>query len=404
MIGRLLRRRSDPLRRWRRRIEDFENLSIHCRHMSRRGSSSSSSRIVLGIETSCDDTAVAIVSSEGEILSNVVASQWDLQSEYKGIHPMMSSREHEKNLPHVIERAVDESGIGEVGNVDAVAVTSGPGLALCLQIGLDAAKEICLEHDLPLYPIHHIEAHTLVPRIENTVQFPFLALITSGGHTLLVHVESHGVYRRLGTTVDDAAGEAFDKVARMLRLTDSFVGHGGVALQNAALNGNASQCPARLPVPLRRNPKHSKTCDFSFSGLKTAVLYAIREYDESTFFQDTSMVNDFAASFQDVAVQHLVDRTRKAIELCERENLDMSCLVVSGGVAANTLLRERLSDLTSNHDLNLAFPPLSLCTDNGVMIAWAAHEAIRSSSPPSALISKDEISALQISPRWPFGI
>ena len=400
MIGRLLRRRSDPLRRWRRRIEDFENLSIHCRHMSRRGSSSSISRIVLGIETSCDDTAVAIVSSEGEILSNVVASQWDLQSEYKGIHPMMSSREHEKNLPYVIERAVEESGVGDI---DAVAVTSGPGLALCLQIGLDAAKEICLEHDLPLYSIHHIEAHTLVPRIENTVQFPFLALITSGGHTLLVHVESHGVYRRLGTTVDDAAGEAFDKVARMLRLTDSFVGHGGVALQNAALNGDASRCPARLPVPLRRNAKHSKTCDFSFSGLKTAVLYAIREYDESTFFEDTSMVNDFAASFQDVAVQHLVDRTRKAIELCERENLHMSCLVVSGGVAANTLLRERLSDLASNHGLNLAFPPLSLCTDNGVMIAWAAHEAIRSSSP-SALTSKDEISALQISPRWPFGI
>ena len=383
----------------RRRIGVFESVSTKHSRMN-----SSSSRVILGIETSCDDTAVAIVSSEGEILSNVVASQWDLQNEYKGIHPMMSSREHEKNLPYVIERAVEESGLGDVGNVDAVAVTSGPGLALCLQIGLNAAKEICLSHNLPLYPIHHIEAHTLVPRIENTVQFPFLALITSGGHTMLVHVQNHGVYRRLGTTVDDAAGEAFDKVARMLRLTDSFVGHGGVALQRAAMNGDASRCPARLPVPLRRNAKHSKTCDFSFSGLKTAVLYAIREYDENAFFRDSLMVNDFAAHFQDVAVQHLVDRTRKAIELCERENLDMTCLVVSGGVAANVLLRERLSELTSNHDLNLAFPPLSLCTDNGVMIAWAAHEAIRSCSSSSALFSKAEISSLGISPRWPFGV
>ena len=123
-----------------------------------------------------------------------------------------------------------------------------------------------------------------------------------------------------------------------------------------------------------------------------------------TFFRDSLMVNDFAAHFQDVAVQHLVDRTRKAIELCERENLDMTCLVVSGGVAANVLLRERLSELTSNHDLNLAFPPLSLCTDNGVMIAWAAHEAIRSSSSSSALFSKDEISSLEFRPRWPFGV
>ena len=382
------------------------NMMLRKNVSSCRDMSSCSNSVILGIETSCDDTAVAIVRSDGEILSNVVSSQWDLQSEYKGVHPMMASREHEKNLPLVIERAVGESGIGDIGNVDAIAVTSKPGLALCLQIGLDAAKDICLQNKLPLYPIHHIEAHTLVPRIEHIdtdreVRFPFLALITSGGHTMLVHVQSHGVYRRLGTTVDDAAGEAFDKVARMLRLTDSFVGHGGVALQNAAMKGDASRCSANLPVPLRRNSKHSKTCDFSFSGLKTAVLYAIRQHDEDVFFKNSAMVCDFAASFQDVAVQHLVDRTRKAIELCKRENLEMSSLVVSGGVAANTLLRERLSEL---EDVNLVFPPLSLCTDNGVMIAWAAHEARRTSSSPPPLFTEDEITSLEISPRSPFGI
>ena len=315
---------------------------------------------------------------------------------------MMASKDHEKNLPGVIDRAVKESGIGEISNVDAIAVTRGPGLALSLEKGMNAAKKISIKNSLPLYPIHHIEAHTLAPRIERDVQFPFLALITSGGHTMLVHVEKYGTYRRLGTTKDDAAGEAFDKVARMLRLTQSFVGHGGVALENAALKGDITRCPANLPIPLRKNHKHNKSCDFSFSGLKTAVLYAIRKYDDAMFFEDSSMVNDFAASFQDKAVTHLVDRTRNAIEVCEKQNLEISCLVVSGGVAANKLLRERLSQLSEECDKDLAFPPLELCTDNGAMVAWAAHEA--RSAGIEAWTGEEEIDSLEIKPRWQFGV
>lgn len=313
---------------------------------------------------------------------------------------MMASREHEKNLPVVIEKALEDAKIGSIEAVDAVAVTVGPGLSLCLAKGVDVAKKMCTDHSIPLFPVHHVEAHTLVPRMHDpSIDYPFLALVASGGHTLFVLAESHGRYRRLGTTMDDAAGEAFDKVARMLGVTESFAGHGGAALERAAQRGDASRCAKTLPIPLRNSRHHRDSCDLSFSGLKTAVLYATRD-DATVKSLTSSFVADYAAAFQNAAVTHICDRAKKAIDACRHEyDVSVDTLVVSGGVAANDHLRTKLNVLGKDNALRVAFPPVSLCTDNGVMIAWAAIEAHRAGVEPLT-----DVSSLGVTPRWPLGL
>jgi len=350
---------------------------------------------VLGIETSCDDTAAAVVRSDGNVLSDVVSSQWELHETYQGVHPMMASREHEKNLPHVVDAALERSGAAP----DAVAVTTGPGLALCLSKGVEMARRISRERKIPLISVNHLEAHILVPMLnDQNIRYPFLALVASGGHTMTVLAESHGKYTRLGTTRDDAAGEAFDKVARLLRLTEGVMGHGGSALERAAREGDPGRCETPLPVPMMRSLKQRTSCDFSFSGLKTAVLYATRDEKEMT----SSKAKDYAAAFQDAAVRHMVDRTSRALEICRERRIALSSVVISGGVAANEALRISLAALAQRHALHISFPPVRLCTDNGVMVAWAALEGIREGTAEP--LRGDAAESVQIRARWPVGM
>eukprot|EP00939_MAST-03C_sp_MAST-3C-sp1_P004585 g4585.t1 len=385
----------------RRTCSSIDKRRLWRRRTAVRGGGGRRAYTVLGIETSCDDTAAAVVTSDGQVLSEVISSQWHLNDKYQGIHPMMASREHEKNLPGVVEAVLRDSGLSGAdpkSMIDAIAITVGPGLALCLRAGLEAAVDLGRQWKVPIYPVNHLEAHALVPRLfDPSLEFPFLALLASGGHTMLVLAKNHREYDLLGTTRDDAAGEAFDKVARMLNLTKNVAGHGGVALEHAAMRGDPNRCAVALPVPMKQNGKQRKSCDFSFSGLKTAVLYAIR--DDETFSSSPTSHEDYAASFQDVVASHIADRTKRALEVCEERHAGaIRNLVVSGGVAANQALRERLGRLGKDCGVRVSYPPLSLCTDNGVMVAWSAIEAHRNGIAP---LSEDEFECLEYRPRWP---
>ena len=315
--------------------------------------------LVLGIESSCDETAAAVVAGDGRILSNVVLSQLDDHRAYGGVVPEIAARAHVSHLDGLIKRALDEAGVA-LADVDAVAATAGPGLIGGVIVGLTTAKALALGAGKPLIGINHLEGHALTPRLVSGVAFPYLLLLVSGGHCQLLAVEGIGRYRRLGTTIDDAVGEAFDKVAKMLGLGYP----GGPAVERAAEAGD----PARfsLPRPMIGRPG----CDFSFSGLKTAVREVIATLPVPLSDRDRA---DVAASFQAVVANVLADRTRRAIEM-----MPAPCpLVVAGGVAANKAIRARLEDLARTHGIPFVAPPIKLCTDNAAMIAWAGVEHFR---------------------------
>ncbi len=316
--------------------------------------------LVLGIETSCDETAAAVVGDAPPFIrSNIVFSQLAEHRPYGGIVPEIAARAHLDHLDPVIARALDEAGIG-FGDLDAVAATGGPGLIGGVIVGVTEAKAIALAHDLPFVAVNHLEGHALSARLVEPVAFPFLLLLVSGGHCQLQIVEGIGRYRRLGTTIDDAAGEAFDKGAKLLGLDYP----GGPAIERAAASGDPSRIP--LPRPLLGRPG----CDFSFSGLKTALRLAVekRAADSALALVDQA---DLAASLQSAIVVSLADRTARAIELFRYRYPAGRTLVVAGGVAANSALRNRLMALAASSCLGFVAPPLSLCTDNGAMIAWA---------------------------------
>jgi len=315
--------------------------------------------LVLGIESSCDETAAAIVAGDGRILSNVVLSQLDDHRAYGGVVPEIAARAHVSHLDGLIRRALDEAGV-TLAEVDAIAATAGPGLIGGVIVGLTTAKALALGAGKPLIGINHLEGHALTPRLVARVPFPYLLLLVSGGHCQLLAVEGVGQYRRLGTTIDDAVGEAFDKTAKLLGLGYP----GGPAVEQAALAGD----PARfaLPRPMIGRPG----CDFSFSGLKTAVREAAAALPKPLSDQDKA---DLATSFQAVVGAVMVDRTRRAIALMPPG----SPLVVAGGVAANKHLRARLEALAATAKIDFVAPPLRLCTDNAAMIAWAGIEHFR---------------------------
>ncbi len=302
---------------------------------------------ILGIETSCDETAAAVVSGGRSILSDIVASQADIHAPYGGVFPEIASRQHVRDILPVIEEALAQAQVGFEG-LDGVAVTNGPGLAGSLVVGVNVAKGVALAQGLPLIGINHLEAHiyTLWTQ-ENEICFPLLCLIASGGHTNLVLISDHGQYEPLGQTLDDAAGEAFDKVARLLGLGYP----GGPAIQKAAKKGD----PKAFDLPRAWLPG---TYDFSFSGLKTAVLYLLRELEGGEL-----PIPDIAASFQAAVVDVLVEKTR----LAAQEHGVKKVLLV-GGVAANLLLREKMG---RRLEVPVLYPPLKLCTDNGVGVAVA---------------------------------
>lgn len=337
---------------------------------------------VLGIETSCDETAASVVRGRpgepGQILSNVVLSQLDEHAPYGGVVPEIAARAHIETLDGLIVRALKTAGTRLV-DIDAVAATAGPGLIGGVLVGLLTAKGICLAADKPLVAVNHLEGHALSARLTESCPFPYLLLLVSGGHCQLLAVEGVGRYTLYGTTIDDAVGEAFDKTAKLLDL-----GHpGGPAVERTAIGGNAARF--RLPRPLLDRDG----MDFSFSGLKTSVRYLLDEIGEPS---ETDKV-DIAAAFQAAAVDILVDRTRRAIARFRAEHRGQGRLVVAGGVAANKAIRAALATLSRSADFHLVTPPPALCTDNAAMIAWAGLERF-------ALGQQDDLSA-PAKARWP---
>ncbi len=319
---------------------------------------------VLGIETSCDETAVAIVTGERRILADIVLSQIDEHRPFEGVVPEIAARSHLDHLDRLVARALDEAGV-DWGEVDGVAATAGPGLIGGVLVGLTTAKAIALVHGLPLVAVNHLEGHALTARLSDGIDFPYLLLLVSGGHCQLLAVEGVGRYVRYGGTVDDAAGEAFDKTAALLRLGYP----GGPALERAARKGD----PGRFDLP--RPMAGRAGCDMSFSGLKTAVRHAVAALPGGT--PTAHDAADLAAAFQEAVAAVLADRTGNAIERFRREHPGARHLVVAGGVAANRRVRDAIAATAKAHDLTFVAPPPRLCTDNAAMIAWAGIERLR---------------------------
>jgi N6-L-threonylcarbamoyladenine synthase len=323
---------------------------------------------ILAIETSCDETAAAVIVDGRQIASNVVATQIELHRRFGGVFPEVASRQHVLSIQPVIEQALQEAGVAHICEVDAIAVTHGPGLAGSLLVGVNAAKGLAFASGLPLLPINHLEGHIYSnwlavpgrPQPVPDAAFPALILIVSGGHTELVLMPDHGRYRLLGSTLDDAAGEAFDKVARLLKL--GFPG--GPAIQQAAQQGNPQRF--ELPRPLLHQEEHR--FNFSFSGLKTAVLNLVRQLQQAGLdLTEATLVADIAASFQTAVADVLMHKT-----LAAAQQYGVRQVCICGGVSANAQLRTVAEHACRQRGLPLYIPPLFLCTDNAAMIGAAA--------------------------------
>ena len=334
---------------------------------------------VMGIETSCDETAVAIVEAPtgegpvGAILADVIYSQLIEHRRFGGVVPEIAARAHLERIDGLVEEALETAGLG-LGELDAIAATGGPGLIGGVMVGVMTAKALAFAHDKPFLAINHLEGHALSVRLTEHVAFPYLLLLVSGGHCQLLSVRGPGDFTRLGTTIDDAVGECFDKTAKLLGL--GFPG--GPAVERAAKAGDPQRFA--LPRPMWRKPG----CDFSFSGLKTAVRQTVEKLDAA----DGRAIADLCASFQRTVGDVLVDRCGNALAMSP-----LPILVVAGGVAANLYLRGRLEALAAQHGARLVAPPIKLCTDNGAMIAWAGIEHLR--------LGRTDALDFKPRPRWP---
>jgi len=338
---------------------------------------------VLAIESSADDTCAAVVTSDRQILSNVVVRQDSYHESFGGIHPYVAIEAHQRNMPGAVARALAEAGI-LVNDVDGIAFTRGPGIGGCLSVGSNAAKTLAAALNKPLVGVHHMQAHALTPFLttptESLPEYPFLTLLISGGHTLLLLATSPFTFRTLATTLDESIGRAFDKVSRMLALPWSAHGP-GAALEQFCKNGLAEDIPSseeagsgavetpHIPLPMRGR------LAFSYTGLHSSVERFLHARDGVI---DVRTKYALANKFQKVAVGQLEEKLALALQLCQRRGIMIRHVVVSGGVASNTFLRERLRaclDIKSpDQHVALIFPPPSLCTDNAVMIAWASMQ------------------------------
>jgi N6-L-threonylcarbamoyladenine synthase len=306
--------------------------------------------LLLSIETSCDETAAAVVRDGRDILSSVVSSQIAIHAAYGGVVPEIASRKHLESIAPVISQALRDAGIG-MEALEGVAVTRGPGLSGALLVGFSAAKAIAAARKIPFVGVHHIEGHLFAAFLEKAVDFPFLALVVSGGHTHLYHVEGFGIYTTLGRTIDDAAGEAYDKTAKIMGMPYP----GGVLIDKMAQNGNPDAI--RFPRPLLRDG----TLNFSFSGLKTAVMQQVLKNPVAIPGQ---AADDLCASFQEAVCHVLAAKTEAAIR-----QTGAARLVVAGGVACNSGLRSRMKELCKQMGVELSIPHPSLCGDNAAMLA-----------------------------------
>jgi N6-L-threonylcarbamoyladenine synthase len=315
--------------------------------------------LILGIDSSCDDMSASVVEDGRNILSNIVSSQDEIHTKYGGIVPELAARQHTETVVPVVEEALRKAGV-EIDDIDGIGVTQGPGLIVSLLIGLSYAKALSFAKDIPYVGINHLEGHIGSIFLESDeITFPYIALVVSGGHTLLCEVKSYDEYTLLGQTRDDAAGEAFDKVAKLLGLGYP----GGVVIDRMAQKGN----PKTFSLPRAYLSKDS--LDFSFSGLKSAVY---RLVDGMRPDQIESALNDLVASFQEAVIDVLVDKTIMAAN--ERGIKD---LLVTGGVAANSRLRCKMSERAEENGMRLFLPSPSLCTDNGAMIAAVAYHRLK---------------------------
>ncbi|MEJ6390184.1 tRNA (adenosine(37)-N6)-threonylcarbamoyltransferase complex transferase subunit TsaD [Gymnodinialimonas ulvae] len=332
---------------------------------------------LLGIESSCDDTAAAILRGTGDapvILSNVVRSQTDLHAAFGGVVPEIAARAHAEALDLMVERALTQAGV-TLPEIDAIAVTAGPGLIGGVLSGVMAAKGLAMGLGKPLVGVNHLAGHALTPRLTDGVAFPYLLLLVSGGHCQFLRVDGPDAFIRLGGTIDDAPGEAFDKVARLLGLPQP----GGPSVERAAQAGDATRF--KLPRPLLDRPG----CDLSFSGLKTAVLRARDDLAAERGGMTEQDRADLCASFQRAVADVLSEKSRRALG-----DADVTAFAVAGGVAANTELRARLEAVS---DLPFVAPPLALCTDNAAMIAYAGMLAVED--------GRTDDMTLIARPRWP---
>ena len=318
--------------------------------------------IVLGLESSCDETAASVVRNDSKILSNVISSQFETHRPYGGVVPELAARAHVDKIDQIVEEAMRSAQI-TYSDLSAIAATGGPGLIGGVLVGTTFGKALAFANNLPFIAVNHLEGHALTPRLTHYINFPYLLLLASGGHCQLLTVKGVGEYELLGSTIDDAIGEAFDKTAKLLGL--GFPG--GPALEKIALNGDGKTY--NFPKPLAGRPG----CDFSFSGLKTAVRYTVDNLPELTKQNQA----DLAASFQETVVSILNDRCANAISIFQEKIGSNGIFVAAGGVAANMQIRNGLTSLASDYNMEFIAPPLNLCTDNAAMIAWAGLEKLK---------------------------
>jgi N6-L-threonylcarbamoyladenine synthase len=341
-------------------------------------------RPVLGIETSCDETAAAVLDEDGRVLAESVLSQEREHAPYGGVVPEIAARAHLAFLPEQVRSVMTRAGLGFCG-LGGVAASAGPGLIGGLIVGSQFAKGIAIAHGLPYAAVNHLEAHALTARlpglVEGGVAFPYLLLLVSGGHCQCVAVEGVGRHVRLGSTMDDAAGEAFDKVAKLLGLGWP----GGPALEKLAAGGDGRRYPFPRPLSGRAG------CDFSFSGLKTAVAQEVARHGTGAL--PMGVAADMAASFQCAVADVLADRASHAMAMMRERSPSARIMVVAGGVAANAAIRAVLAKVADAHGFVLVAPPVRLCTDNAVMVAWTGVERLR-----LGLIDELDFAPR---PRWP---
>ena len=316
----------------------------------------------LGIETSCDETAAAIVKEKndgtGEILSNIVSSQIEVHKEFGGIVPELAARAHVEKIEFIIKKAIKESGLN-INDLDGVAATAGPGLVVCLTVGLNIGKAIAGSLSKPFIAVNHLEGHALSPKIIKKIEFPYLLLLISGGHTQFLAVNGVNKYKRLGTTIDDALGEAFDKTAKLLGIEFP----GGPTIEKWAKKGNKNYF--KLPKPILKKGG----CNLSFAGLKTAVLRTSKK------LKNEKEKYHLAASFQETVNKILNEKTKIAMkEFSKNTKNETNTFVIAGGVASNLSIRDNLIKLAKEKNFVSIFPPLNLCSDNAAMIAWVGIE------------------------------
>ncbi|OUS09090.1 tRNA (adenosine(37)-N6)-threonylcarbamoyltransferase complex transferase subunit TsaD [Gammaproteobacteria bacterium 42_54_T18] len=333
---------------------------------------------VLGIETSCDETGIALYDSDTGLLGHVLYSQIELHQDYGGVVPELASRDHVRKIIPLIRQVLEESGVTKQ-DIDAVAYTAGPGLVGALLVGASVGKSIAYGWGVPAIPVHHMEGHLLAPMLEdNPPEMPFLALLVSGGHTQLIGVDNYSEYTILGESLDDAAGEAFDKAAKMLGLDYP----GGPAIAKAAEGGDDNRFT--FPRPMIGKPG----LNFSFSGLKTYCMNTIDDCVEAEGGLTAQTRSDIACAFQTAVVDTLAMKCKRAIK-----QTDYKRLVIAGGVSANTLLREKLKKVMGGMGVEVYYPRLEFCTDNGAMIAFAGCQRL--------LAGEVSDHAIQVRARWP---